>query len=393
MPYSSHGHQDIILVGGGVVGLSIAWELAKRDLSVTVLEQSDLGRAASWAGAGILPPPPGPGAEHPLDELARRSSVLHREWAEQLRELTGIDTGYQNCGGLYLAHRPGEIASLSANVAHWRDEGLEIEEWSADQLLQREPKLRDAVDQGMARRAYWVGEESQLRNPRHLRALARACELRGVHLCPHTPVHSIQRHGPDWAVITPDGSRVAHRICIASGAWTALITESVDVFPAIVPIRGQMRLYQTDQPLLTSVLNEGPRYLVPRHDGLLLAGSTEEDAGFDPSTTPAGLESLQTFAQSWLPQLTPQRCIRSWAGLRPGSIDGFPYLGPVPDHPGLFIAAGHFRSGLFLSPATAQLIAELMTDQTPEFNIAPFAPGRGLHRTASPALLANRPPN
>jgi glycine oxidase len=382
MPVPSHRNLNTIVVGGGVVGLSIAWELAKRDLQVTVLERANLGKAASWAGAGILPPPPGPGADHPLDELARRSSALHPVWANQLQDCTGINTGYQNCGGLYLAHRPGEVASLSANVASWRDEGLELEEWSVDHLIQREPHLRHAADRGKTKRTFWVSGESQLRNPRHLKALQRACEVSGVRLCPQTPVQSIQRHGKEWRIDTPDGTCIAEQVCIASGAWTALVTESIGVMPDIVPIRGQMRLYQTDTRLLNSILNEGPRYLVPRSDGLLLAGSTEEDAGFDASTTPAGLESLQSFAESWLPQLTPKRCIRSWAGLRPGSVDGFPYLGSVPEHPGLFVAAGHFRNGLYLSPATAEFMADLMTGQKPGFDIAPFSIGRGLHLTA-----------
>ena len=387
MPLPSHRHPDIIVVGGGVIGLSIAWELAKRDLTVTVLERDEFGKAASWAGAGILPPPPGPGADHPLDELARRSSSLHPVWADQLQELTGIDTGYQNCGGLYLARHAGEVASLSANVESWRDEGLQFERWSVEQLIEREPYLRHAAESGKAKRAFWVSGESQLRNPRHLKALQSACKARGVSLCPQSPVQSLQRHGSEWKVVTAQGTKIAQKVCIASGAWTALLTESVGVVPDIVPIRGQMRLYQTDAPLLTSILNEGPRYLVPRKDGLLLAGSTEEDAGFEVTTTEAGLESLQKFAESWLPQLTPDRCLQSWAGLRPGSVDGFPYLGQVPEHPGLFVAAGHFRNGLYLSPATAELVADLMTGKTPGFDIAPFSIGRGLHLTtpASPS--------
>ena len=140
-----------------------------------------------------------------------------------------------------------------------------------------------------------------------------------------------------------------------------------------------MRLYRTDSSILSSNLNEGPRYLVPRKDGLILAGSTEEDAGFNNSTTSEGLQSLQAFSEKWLPSLTPERCIRSWAGLRPGTVDGFPYMGPVPEREGLFVAAGHFRNGLYLSTGSAELMADLITNQIPRIQVTPFQIQRGLH--------------
>ena len=112
---------------------------------------------------------------------------------------------------------------------------------------------------------------------------------------------------------------------------------------------------------------------------MILAGSTEEDAGFDNFTTSEGLQSLQAFSEKWLPSLTPERCIRSWAGLRPGTVDGFPYMGPVPEREGLFVAAGHFRNGLYLSTGSAELMADLITNQIPRIQVTPFQIQRGLH--------------
>lgn len=379
MPSPSHRHVDVAIVGGGVIGLSIAWELAQRHLCVSVLEQGPMGKAASWAGAGILPPPPGARADHPLDALARRSRELHPMWAQRLIELTGIDNGYHVCGGLYLAQTPGEMASLIANQANWTDEGLQVQEWSNDQIIAKEPHLISAVEAGRVKKAFWMAEEAQLRNPHHLKALEAACQCSNVQLRPHSPVTHLERTGRQWSLRTDQDQLSAEKVCLAAGAWTALLTKSVGFEPSVVPVRGQMRLYKTDSSFLSSILNEGPRYLVPRKDGLILAGSTEEDAGFDDSTTPDGLQSLQAFSEKWLPSLTPERCVRSWAGLRPGSVDGFPFMGPVPDREGLFVAAGHFRNGLYLSTGSAELMADLITDQIPSIEPTPFQIQRGLH--------------
>ncbi len=141
-------------------------------------------------------------------------------------------------------------------------------------------------------------------------------------------------------------------------------------------MRGQIVLLASDPPLLTHVINEGPRYLVPRADGRLLIGSTEEEAGFDRATTTAGVQGLLEFAKSLVPAVSEARFERAWAGLRPASLDGRPYIGRVPRIENAILAAGHFRSGLQLSPATAVAIASLILEREPPVDLSAFAPDR-----------------
>lgn len=227
---------------------------------------------------------------------------------------------------------------------------------------------------GVSIRSAWLlPDECQLRNPWYLKALQKICAMRGVEIVPECEVLDFEIVGERVAgVITSQGVNRAEQVCVTSGAWTGLLLQKLGMTLGVVPMRGQMVLFRSNRPVATHVINEGPRYLVPREDGRLLAGSTEEEAGFDKRTTEEGIAELIAFARSLLPVLHEAEIERTWAGLRPASFDGFPYLGPIPGLANAFVAAGHFRSGLYLSPGTATVMAELMCGERPSLDLSVF---------------------
>jgi glycine oxidase len=228
------------------------------------------------------------------------------------------------------------------------------------------------------RAAYELPDECQIRNPRHLRALSAACRQRGVDLLPNVEAGAFEVRGERLEGIqTTAGVLRAERYAFAAGAWTQRLLAEVGVQTGILPMRGQMLLYKCDVPPFTRILNVGNRYLVPREDGRVLVGSTEEEVGFDKRTTAEGLAELANLAKRLVPMLTPERLEKSWAGLRPATFDGLPYIGQIPGLQNAFAAAGHFRSGLYLSPGTAVVLGELMRGTLPQIDLDPFRVGRG----------------
>jgi len=215
---------------------------------------------------------------------------------------------------------------------------------------------------------------AQLRNPRHLQALVAGCAREGVRLRPQTLVEGLERIGDRVTALRTGAGRVqAGQFVLAGGPWTDTLLATVDWRLNIKPVRGQIALLNTGRPLLRRVLMSGPRYLVPRLDGRVLVGSTEEDVGFDRRTTAAAIGDLLALAVALVPVLGAAPLERCWAGLRPGSPDGLPFLGPVPGIASLFVAAGHFRAGIGLSPGTALLLKELLLGQPPTLSLQPFA--------------------
>ncbi len=369
---------DCLIVGGGVIGLSLAWELSGHGMSVQVIDQGEMGKEASWAGAGILPPAKANERSHSIDQLRALSHRLHPEWARRLVDESGIDTGFRRCGGLYLARSAGEAAALSGWKGMLDEEGIAVQRLAPDALVVKEPSLAHLVDSGSLKSAYWLPDEAQLRNPRHLQALREGCRRRGVRFSENVELVELDlQDGRARRAVTTTGIIEADRYCICSGAWTHLLLKRLGNANGIIPIRGQMVLYRCPEPPLSSVVNEGPRYLVPREDGWVLVGSSEEEVGFDTRTTDDCQQELRKLAREILPQLTDDRIEKSWAGLRPGSFDGFPYMGAVPEHHNVFVAAGHFRSGLTLSPGTAVVMSQLIRGEQPEIDLSPFRVGRG----------------
>lgn len=360
---------DCLIVGGGVIGLSLAYELAASGRSVHVIDRGQPGQESSWAGAGILPPCLVHEQATAYERLAALSYELHPQWAMQLREETGIDNGYRRCGGVYLARDAADGTELTEAANEWRRRGLRVEDVSGPRLQAIEPALAPAA------RAFLLPDEAQLRNPRHLKALLAACLRRGVQVSAGVEAEDFIVAGRRvTGVRTVAGTLSAESVCICGGAWSRGLAARLKVEPApsVRPVRGQMVLLACDQPLLNRVINDGPRYLVPRSDGRVLVGSTEENAGFDKRTTGGAIEELLRFATQLAPALASARFERCWAGLRPGTADGLPYLGRLPGLDNAFIAAGHFRQGLYLSPATAVVMTQLILGQTPQIELAEF---------------------
>jgi glycine oxidase len=369
---------DCLIIGGGVIGLSLAYELARHDLRVRVIDKGPAGKEASWAGAGMLPPASRATAVHPLAQLQALSHELHPRWAEWLGQESGLDTGFRRCGAIYLARSLGEAASLSGYIDELREQQVQVERLSVSRLAELEPCLAELGGRGQIKAACLLPDEAQLRNPRHLKALQIACARRGVELLSNIEALGFRCDGRRLRELrTSQGPQVADRFCLTSGAWTQGLLRQLQITTGILPIRGQMILLRCQRPPLTHILNEGPRYVVPRDDGLVLVGSTEEEVGFDKSNTEQAVEELRRLAGQLVPPLRDLPLEACWSGLRPGSYDGFPYLGAAPGLENVFVAAGHFRAGLSLSPATAVVVGRLIRGEDPGIDLAPFHVGRG----------------
>jgi glycine oxidase len=256
-----------------------------------------------------------------------------------------------------------------------QSDGVLVESIDPVTLSQWEPAL--AVPEDL-RCIYWLAEEAQVRPARLLKALRTILRRRGVEADDEVQILGWARLGPDRVALqTNRGRWTASWICITAGPWSAPLLRRLRTELPVEPRRGQMVAWQTPCPLLQRIVNEGPRYLVPREDGWLLVGSTVEEVGFDVSTTAEGTEELARFAREWIPALRAIRPRDAWAGLRPYSRDGRPHLGRLPPWNNVLVATGHFRSGIHLAPATAQCLTELILGRSPPIDLSPFAPRLG----------------
>ena len=355
MPAKTPVQTDVLLIGGGAIGLVSAIKLAEAGLRVTVLDQGHIGQEASWAGGGILSPlypwhyPPA------LLRLALYSMQRYFSLTSTLLEQTGIDPEWIPSGLLIVE---GEHEKIPNDVLAW----------GAAWGLDWRPGLAGETQ------TLWCPEVAQVRNPRLLAAMAARCRQLGVVLYENTAVTGFRKQGERLqGVETTTGFIPAERAIVTAGAWSGKILEETGIYLDIIPVRGQMLLLQGKPGVLNTMLMRDNHYLVPRRDGLILAGSTSELAGFDKSITNEAREELSAFTASVFPDLAQAPILRQWSGLRPGSQDSIPYIGPLPGWEGLFVAAGHFRYGLTNAPATADILVSLLTETPPPLDINPYA--------------------
>ena len=370
---------DVLVIGGGVIGLTSAYFLAKAGLSVGLIERGELGREASWAGAGIVPPGMFPDrTTTPLDRLRAYSVSRFPALSEELRDFTGIDNEFHQCNGVeYLHEDELDLPDL------WAKEGIPSRRLTSNQfddLLPGVRRISGTIPFRLPMR--------QVRNPHHLAALVEACRRVGVGLTPNTPFGWWDRDGPSLAANTADGRRrTAGRYLIATGAWADEVIGPLGVRLRVTPVRGQVVLYNPGPRLFDHILLVGKRYLVPRLDGRVLVGSTEEpEAGFDKANTSTGIGELSRFARQLVPALETAAVEKTWSGLRPGSPDGMPFIGPVPGLRNVFAAVGHFRAGIQLSIGTAELVRDLILGRPTAIPAEPYRLDRVPDMTARPAF-------
>lgn len=370
-----------IVVGGGVIGRSLAWELAGRGQSVTVI-QREVGKGTSWAAGGILPPANLGTATDPIDRLRGLSHQLYPAWAQRLLDTTGIDCGYRQCGAWYLADTPGERAAMIGMTDYWDQLQIVCQDVAVDHLVSREPVLQTWAQRTENLAAWWVPDECQVRCPDLLKALRAACLGSGVALIEGQTVCDLV-HRSDTVVVKTtcvDGQTTgqldADIVVLTAGAWSGQVAASLSLQQSLVPVRGQMLLLKSDQPLFRPIINVGHRYLICRDDGHVLVGSCEEEVGFEFGTTEHVIDSLRSFAFDVCPALKGATEVRTWSGLRPMTFDGFPMIGRVPNTTNVYVASGHFRSGIHLAPATAVCLADVITGATPAVNLDAFGVGK-----------------
>jgi glycine oxidase len=362
---------DVVIVGGGVIGCSIAYHLASAGASVTLFERNEVAGEASGAAAGMLAPlseSPRPG---PFVELCLASLRLFPTLADALREETGIDIEYLPSGILRVALTEDEERELRHRLEWQRSLGLPLEWVDSEALRRLEPRLTPA------RGALYSPQEHQVSAGRLTQALAQAAARRGVVFEQGVAVTGLLTHGRQVTGLrTSSGKVSAGRVVLAAGSWTGAFARRLGVPLPVRPVRGQMLAYADSAQTLRHIVWGEAAYLVPKANGFLFVGATVEDVGFRSATTVRGQRGLQRGARGLVPSLAHSEIASFWAGLRPGSPDGLPILGPVPGWDGLTVASGHFRNGILLSPITGRLMAQLLTEGRTEVSLAPFSPAR-----------------
>lgn len=347
---------DVAVIGGGIIGLAIAFELAGRGASVRVYDTGEPAKAASWAAAGMLAPRTEHLVDEALRELCERSLAQYPHFAAAVREASGIDPHLRLDGIVHTAYSEQKIAEF----ARWRDE-LVQQGFQAD-LLSREEALRmePALGKDLAG-ALLVHGEGQIDNRRFGRALIAACQARNVRI--HRGMRSLSVAADSrraLGVHTDLGYVAAGAVINAAGAWAARV-EGVppNCIPPVTPVKGEMLAIEIPVGFIRRTTWIPRGYLVPRQDGRLLVGATSTDCGFETRVTAGGIDQLLHAAITAVPALRDFTVSETWAGLRPATPDERPFLGATPLE-GYFLACGHYRNGILLAPATARLLADTL---------------------------------
>ena len=386
---------DCIVVGGGIIGMLTARELARAGMRITLFERSRSGREASWAGGGIISPLYPWRYSEPVTALARWSQIEYPKLAATLHEETGIDPEYTRSGLLILDDEEHSWAE------EWgQEQEVPLEIIDARSIGDYEPALASPPPAGIR-----MPQVAQVRNPRFVRALRAAIDGQ-VEVREDTEVeHLLIENGRVVGVQSAAGRCLCNTVVIRDGAlphvtldelaahadfgdvalaasrlpdyrgtsWTRNLLAGLGAALEIEPVRGQMILYRAEPDTVSRIVLNRDHYVIPRRDGRVLVGSTLENTGFQKETTDQARKELERYAREMLPGLAGFPVEHHWAGLRPSSPRGVPFIGRFPGTSGLFLNSGHFRNGVVLAPASARLLADMLLERKPILPGEPYA--------------------
>jgi glycine oxidase len=362
---------DVIVIGAGIIGCTIAYRLAKQGLKIIVLDRSTPGKEASHAAAGMLAPraEAAHNAQDELLNLFEASHSIYPEFVAELQEESGVHIGYRKIGSILLATDYQEAKALAGFMARLLAQNRQVEELETKMLKKAEPALADSVQAGL-----YFKDDHCIDNRQLMSALISAGLSEGVQFEHDTPVIRVKSdNNRITEVQTFNKSFTGDFIVNAAGAWSGMVgpEEVPSCKPPVRPIRGQIIRLQTYPQPLHHMIHTGHCYMVPWPEGRLLIGATMENVGFKKAITAGGMQHLLNAAIRTVPELSAATVDQAWAGLRPDTPDSLPILGKTAID-NLLMATGHFRNGILLAPITAQIICELVLSNTCSVAIEPF---------------------
>jgi glycine oxidase len=376
---SAENTRDVLIIGGGIIGASIAWELASRGLHPLVLDRQEAGREASWAAAGMLQTAPDSADGIPLVPLARASLALYPQFVEDIEADSGRAVGLRRTGAMEIFFSSDAARELSTFIALHHGLGLPAEAVSLDDALEMEPAISRH-----AQAAAFLPEECALDSRALTDAVLAASVARGAVVLAGVEAESLivvgGRKGAGArveGVVAAAHRFTADQVILAAGAFSSRL-EAARRYAPTRPVRGQMVALSSSSEPIQRVLRSKRGYIVPRDDARpqrLIAGSTLENAGYEKRVTSEGIARVLEAAQELVPELADAEILETWCGLRPDTPDHLPILGPT-DLDGLTIATGHFRNGILLAPITAKLIADWIIERRTSFDWEIFSPLR-----------------
>lgn len=349
---------DCIIIGGGIIGMSTARELAIRGAKVAIFDRGQLGMESSWAAGGIISPMRPWAESSELVQLSEYSKNIYQEYVKKIESDSGIDTEYIESGLVIIN----------------QDHAAKTKLWAGNKNIKFEEKFeRKVFGLNLPAHSILLPNIAQVRPPKLLEALRKSLESLSVSVFENTEIKNIEvKNNHFRSVIFDNGKITADSVIVTAGAWSKMILSNIDVEIDTKPIRGQMLCLKPDEFTTNKMILDGSHYFIPRKDGCLLIGSTMEDVGFENQTTKEGRQDLLDWAYSIEPNLNKAKLVSHWSGLRPSGNTGKPLIGRIAEFKNIFVNTAHFRKGILQAPASAQLLVDSMSGKSSFTDIGKF---------------------
>lgn len=374
----SESQQSVIIIGAGIIGLMSALELLQQGYQVKLFDQSEAAKGASWAGGGILSPMYPWKYDPAVNLLAQHGKRLYKAWNQQILPISQIDFEIEEVGLLIFDQ---DQYTKGLNYHQQFNEPDQFSKLLNQQQLKNiNPHVSKAIES-----ALYFPHIANIRNPRLTQSLVKyLAQHPHVEIHPHTQIQTI--HQTNEKVVSVEDQHgkkySADHYVLASGAWSKPLLQQLDVAFEVAPVHGQMVLYKTPAKWLPTLCMNDTMYLIPRRDGHIVCGSSMRECGFDTTVDGAIAENIIDTVARLVPDIQKFPIVKQWAGLRPSSPNGVPRIGKVPHLNNMWLNVGHYRNGLVMAPASAQLLVQQMQGQQTFTDPTPFVPMSAFAATA-----------